>query len=133
MSTDYPIISDWSQLHGMDQLPARIVWERDGKEMAIVPPGAFTMGMTEEEAHRLAEEWEYAEGFLLSSTPLREVTLGAYYMDVTPVTHADYAQFIAANPQYRLPHVEEPWAQPYNWDKEKNSLPKNCWSIPLFS
>jgi hypothetical protein len=34
MSRNLPIISDWSQLRGMDPLPSRIVWERDGKEMA---------------------------------------------------------------------------------------------------
>lgn len=131
MSTNLPIILDWSQLRGMDPLPARIVWERDGKEMALVPPGKFTMGITEHEARRLVEEWDYPESFALAWTPRRDVTLGAYYIDLTPVTHNEYARFLAANPQHQTPYVEELWAQPYNWDTETRQPPDELLQHPV--
>ena len=103
-------ITGWSELRGVESLPPRIMWEPDGKEMVLVPRGAFTMGITEEEARRVANRWDYPESFLLASTPLREVVLGAYYIDVTPVTHDEYARFLAANPDNAAPYVDEPWA-----------------------
>lgn len=114
-----PVIADWSELRGVEPLPPRIVWARDGKEMVLIPPGAFTMGVEEEEARQLASKWDYPESYLLASAPLREVVLGAYYIDVTPVTHDEYAQFVAASPDHAVPYVDEPWAQPYNWNRQQ--------------
>jgi hypothetical protein len=93
-----PIIADWSELRGVEPPPSRIVWARDGREMVLVPPARLPWASREEEARRLASRWDYPESFLLASTPLREVVLGAYYFDVTPVTHNECSRLLAANP-----------------------------------
>ncbi len=122
-----PIIKTWSQLYGVDPLPKRIVWEKDGKEMALIPAGPFTMGITEQEAHRLAREWDIDKKEFLTETPQREVTLGTYYMDLTPVTQAEYAKFLAANKQHQAPYgklvMGQPMEQPYSWDRKKRRPP----------
>ena len=93
------------------------MWAADGKEMALIPAGNFLMGNTEEEARRLAEERGYDEKLTLAETPQRKISLPTFYMDVTPVTQAEYARFLAAYPNYDVPFIDERWAQPYNWDK----------------
>lgn len=115
----------------METLPPRILWKRDGKEMALVPPGRFTMGITEEEARRLVKEWDYPESFALAWTPSHEVTLEAYYIDLTPVTHNEYARFLAANPQHQVPYADEPWAQPYNWDQQDRKPKRGIQQHPV--
>jgi len=61
---------------------------RDGKEMVLIPAGAFLMG---------SEEYG-------PETPQRTVTLGAYYIDKYPVTNAEYQVFIKATGYRPLPH-----------------------------
>jgi formylglycine-generating enzyme required for sulfatase activity len=126
-----PIINSWAQLRGVDPLPTRILWEKDGKEMALIPAGVFTMGSTEQTARRLAKEWGYDEKWILDETPQREVSLGAYYMDVTPVSHDEYAQFLAANSQHQVPYVDESWAEPYNWNQQERRPPKALLQHPV--
>ena len=47
--------------------------------------------------------------------------LPEYWISKTPVTHAVYKQFIAANPKYDVPYVNENWAKSYNWDRKKRT------------
>ena len=126
-----PVITSWAHLRGVDPLPKRIIWEKDGKEMALIPAGAFTMGSTEQAARRLAKEWGYDKKWTLPETPQREVSLGAYYVDVTPVSQAEYAQFLTDNSQHQVPYVDESWAKPYNWNQQGRRPPEALLQHPV--
>ena len=66
-----------------------------GKEMVRVPAGPF-----------IYQDGEWA------------IHLDEFWIDKTPVTHADYKRFIDANPNHEVPFVDEAWAKPYNWNKQ---------------
>ncbi|MBX3059954.1 MAG: SUMF1/EgtB/PvdO family nonheme iron enzyme [Anaerolineae bacterium] len=116
-----PMIETWEQLTAVDELPPRILWLPDQKEMALVPAGDFLMGTPEAKARQL-EDWLKLE-YLLTETPQRRVTLPDYYLDVTPVTHAEYARFIAANPDHPVPTGTYPLSQPHSWDEKRRQPP----------
>jgi formylglycine-generating enzyme required for sulfatase activity len=116
-----PLIESWEQLHGVEELPPRILWVKDQKEMALIPAGAFVMGTPEAEARKLTD-WQKLE-YLLAGTPPLTVTLADYYMDVTPVTHEEYARFIAANPNQPVPTGTHPLALPHVWDEKGRRSP----------
>ena len=99
--------------------------------MALIPRGTFTMGTTEHEAREIAKRWGIDEKWTLVETPQREVTLAAYYMDLTPVTQAEYGRFLKDNPQHRLPHVDESWAGPYNWKENRRQPPEGMEQHPV--
>lgn len=124
-----PLIESWEQLQGVENLPPRIVWVKDGKEMALIPAGPFTMGTPEAEARKLVD-WQKLE-FLLAETPQRIVTLPRYYMDITPVTHAEYVRFIAENPNQAVPTGTTPLAQPHTWDEKRRQPPDAVRSHPV--
>ncbi|MBE2202071.1 MAG: SUMF1/EgtB/PvdO family nonheme iron enzyme [Anaerolinea sp.] len=124
-----PMIESWEQLQEVDELPSRILWLKDQKEMALIPGGPFTMGTPEAEARKLTD-WKKIE-FLLAETPQRRVTLSDYYMDVTPVTHADYARFIAANPDHPVPKGTHPLALPHVWDEKRRQPPDDVRHHPV--
>lgn len=65
------------------------VWEKDGKVMVYVPAGEFLHGNDKQKI--------YLDGF---------------WIDKTPVTNAEYKQFLDANPNYRIP---------YSWDEKKRT------------
>ncbi len=117
-----PLIESWEQLQGVVELPPRILWVKDQKEMALIPAGPFVMGTPEAEARKL-EGWVILQA-LLAETPQRQVTLSDYYLDVTPVTHADYARFIAANPEQPIPTGTLPLSLPYVWDEKRRQPPE---------
>lgn len=117
-----PLIETWEQLQEVTTLPARILWVKDQKEMALIPAGPFLMGTTEAEARQMAKEAGWEPKWTLAETPQRQVVLSDFYMDVTPVTHDEYARFLADNPSHRIPRIAEEWGKPYNWD-EKNRRP----------
>jgi formylglycine-generating enzyme required for sulfatase activity len=62
--------------------PQRVVWPADGKEMVLVPAGAFVLGA--EKSYRSQDQ------------PAHPVTLPAYYIDRTLVTVAEYMRFVGA-------------------------------------
>ena len=62
-------------------LPERIVNEKDGAEMVLIPAGAFEMGSPKDDD----KHWE---------RPIHSVYLDAFYMDVHPVTNAQYQKFV---------------------------------------
>ena len=126
-----PLIESWEQLRGVEKLPPRIVWVKDEKEMALIPAGPFIMGTTEEEARALSEEFGWDIRWPMAETPRRTVTLPAYYMDLTPVTHHDYIRFLAENPDYPVPLVAEDWGQPYNWDEKQRRPPDGLRRHPV--
>ena len=59
--------------------------EIDGKEMVRVPAGSFLMGTDPEERDAAVEE-----------QPQHEVTLEAFWIDMTETTNAEYARCVAA-------------------------------------
>lgn len=124
-----PQIESWEQLQDVEELPSRILWVKDQKEMSLIPGGSFTMGTPEAEARKL-EEWISLE-YLLAETPQRRITLPDYYMDVTPVTHAEYARFIAANPNHPVPNETWPLALPHSWDKKSHQPPEGVLHHPV--
>jgi formylglycine-generating enzyme required for sulfatase activity len=124
-----PLIESWQQLQAVEELPPRIVWLPDEKEMALVPAGPFLMGSTEAETKKVIG-W-VIEDFLRAETPQRRVTLPHYYMDITPVTHAEYARFIAANPEHPVPTGTHPLAQPHAWDTQRRQPPASVSRHPV--
>jgi sulfatase modifying factor 1 len=84
------------------------IWEKTGKEMMRIPAGQFLFG--EEK---------------------RERELPEFWIDRTPVTHAEYKRFLEANPGYPVPFATEGWAQPYNWDRQTRSFPPGKANHPV--
>ena len=58
-----------------------IVWEKDGKEMVLIPVGSFEMGD------------HFSEGEE-DELPVHKVTLDAFYMDTHEVTVGQFKQFV---------------------------------------
>jgi len=78
----------------------------------LVPAGPFWMGSSPEdtEAHE-------------NEKPRRKCELEDYRIGRYPVTNAQYACFLGANPQYPVPHADEENARPYNWDPQARTYP----------
>jgi len=69
------------------------------KDMALIPAGEFTMGGDQETA--LSECEKYFSGckrdeWYLNESPVHEVTLNAFYMDIYEVTNNKYQECVAA-------------------------------------
>lgn len=126
-----PLIESWEQLQGVATLPPRIVWARDRKEMALVPAGSFIMGTTVADARQMVDEYDWSLPWAMAETPQRQETLPDYYLDVAPVTHDDYAHFLAEHPDHPPPVVNEPWAEPYNWDEQSRRPPELLLNHPV--
>ena len=77
----------------------KVIWKKDGAEMAYIPAGSFEMG----DAMNEPDEW--MEG----SRPVHTVKLDAFYIDIHEVTVGRYKQFLAET-GYRQP----PWHD-VNW------------------
>jgi formylglycine-generating enzyme required for sulfatase activity len=90
--------------------PARITWEKDGKEMILIPGGSFVMGCDEGPAkHR----------------PQHSVHVEAFYIDRYPVTNQEYKRFIDET-GHAVPHYDVSWCDTrgYNWDPETRTFPE---------
>ncbi len=72
----------------------------DGKEQVWIPAGKFLYGKDK-----------------------RKLTLPGFWIDVTPVTQAEYQRFIQANPKHPVPYRDENWAQSYNWNQRRRTSP----------
>jgi formylglycine-generating enzyme required for sulfatase activity len=81
---------------------------RDFDEMIDIPGGQFLRGAGKE------------------ATMVMAFRLGRY-----PVTNAQYARFLAANPSYPAPFLNEDWALPYNWDPQKRTCPEGKANHPV--
>ncbi|RLC79416.1 MAG: hypothetical protein DRI81_05360 [Chloroflexi bacterium] len=81
---------------------------RDLDEMMDVPGGEFQRG----------EEGE--------STYVMAYRIGRY-----PVTNGQYAHFLAQNPQYPTPYLDEVWAEPYNWEPRQRIYPEGKANHPV--
>ncbi len=81
---------------------------RDFDEMVDIPGGEFKHGEKEK------------------STYVMAYRIGRY-----PVTNAQYARFLADNPTYPVPYLDEVWAEPYNWDPQRRTYPENKVNHPV--
>ena len=90
-------------------LPNRIVSEKDSAEMILIPAGEFKMGSPKNDDNH----WE---------RPIYTVYLDAFYMDIHPVTNAQYQRFIEETgyaPPKRTPafsHSQQPVVWVTWWD-----------------
>lgn len=91
--------------------PTVIRWEKDGKEMVLVPAGEFLMGS-------LAGEGEDDEH------PQHRVYLDAFYMDKTEVTNAEYKRFVDAT-GYRAPDL-------WTWGNANGQIPVGLENHPVW-
>jgi len=62
----------------------KIIWKKDGSEMALIPAGSFEMG----------DSMNEPEGWMDRSRPVHRVELDAFYMDVNEVTVGQFKQFV---------------------------------------
>ena len=93
-----------------DTTTAVIVWPDDGKDMVFIEGGTFIMGSNEGKPNYQPEHKVHVPGF---------------YLDVWPITNAEYKQFIdAAN--YPVPNYEVSWCdtQDYNWNPATRMYPE---------
>ena len=65
-------------------LEEKIVWEKDGSEMMLIPAGSFEMGDSKNEP----------ENWMKRSRPVHRVELNAFYMDVREVTVGQFREFV---------------------------------------
>jgi eukaryotic-like serine/threonine-protein kinase len=84
------------------ELPARISWPIDGKEMVLVPAGPFILGA--------------ARAYRTQDQPAHEVTLPTFYLDRTPVTVAEYLRFAAATGR-NPPRLIFPGPRPLDYEQ----------------
>jgi len=59
----------------------KIIWDKDGSEMALIPAGSFEMGDHFDEGND-------------RELPIHEVELDAFYMDVNDVTVGQFREFV---------------------------------------
>jgi formylglycine-generating enzyme required for sulfatase activity len=85
-----------------------------------IPAGPFWMGsaLDDPDAHD-------------NEKPRRRVNLPAYEIGRYPVTNAQYARFLADNPDYPVPYLNEERARPYNWYSEARSYPEGKADHPV--
>ena len=62
----------------------KIIWKKDGSEMALIPAGSFEMGDSKNEP----------EDYMKRSRPVHTVELDAFYMDVHEVTVGQFREFV---------------------------------------
>lgn len=88
----------------------RIVWEKDSKEMILIPGAVFTMGC--DQGH---EKYR----------PQHTVEVASFYIDRFPVTNKEYKRFID-DTYYHVPYYTMDWCDTrgYNWDPETRTFPE---------
>jgi sulfatase modifying factor 1 len=69
-------------------------------DQVLIPAGAFTMGRTKTTAD---DKTTMRPRVLLDDRPPHQVELDAFYLDTHEVTHAEYAEFVAAR-KHRAPY-----------------------------
>ncbi|MEE8389936.1 MAG: P-loop NTPase fold protein, partial [Anaerolineae bacterium] len=81
---------------------------RDLDEMVDVPGGEFKHGEQKKPTYVMAYR------------------IGRY-----PVTNEQYARFLADNPAYPVPYLDEVWAEPYNWHPQRRTYPEGKANHPV--
>jgi len=71
----------------------RVIWEKDGSEMVLIPAGMFEMG----------DAMNEPESRMKDAQPVHRVELDAFYMDVYEVTVGQYKKFLTETGHSALP------------------------------
>jgi len=103
----------------------------DGKLMVRVPAGTFVMGTSTAQESDLIKKLSLPPNILGNEMPQSSLALSEFYIDQTPVTNAEYKQFLDTDPQRDVPFLELPQAQPANWDPQTRSYPPNRSLYPV--
>jgi len=94
-----------------------IVWPNDGKDMIFIEEGTFTMGSNDGHPNH---------------QPEHQVQVASFFIDVWPVTNAEYRRFVEAT-GYPVPNYDVSWcdARGYNWDPETRTYPEGKGDHPV--
>lgn len=90
-----------------EKVPAEKVPDFIGK-MVLIPKGAFLYG----------------------DPPVSEVIDYDFEIGMFPVTNGEYQEFIKKT-NHPVPYVEQNWAKPYNWDRDKKTFPEGKKDHPV--
>ena len=95
----------------MSTLSEHITWDKDGKEMIMIPEGPVIMGCDEGPAKHQPQHTVNIEGFII---------------DRYPVTNKDYKKFIDQT-GHPVPYYEVTWCDThdYNWAPGTRSFPQD--------
>jgi len=99
------------------QLPPRVIWEPDGKEMILIRGGTCTVGRDDGPEN---------------ARPAHRVQLDAFYIDRFPVTQGEYQRFVLET-RHPAPcyHVDWVNTDEYNWDPETGAPPMDKIDHPV--
>ena len=104
-------LTPWAQSLPPDSDEASVVRvrRRDFERLVRVPAGSFEFG----------EE------------PAEVVDLQEFHIGRSPITNAEYKNFLDANADYPVPYVDTAWAWPYNWDRDERTYPAGKGDHPV--
>jgi len=106
-----------AELLALAQPPQRVWWEKAGLELCLVSKGEFVRGSPEGRGRP-------------SEHPQHRIYLDPYYIGRYPVTQAQYARFVRET-GHRVPHIEKDWAQPHNWNRQRQTPPQGREEHPV--
>jgi formylglycine-generating enzyme required for sulfatase activity len=100
-----------------DQSSSVIVWPDDGKDMVLIEEATFVMGSNDGNPNH---------------KPEHQVHVDSFYLDVWPVTNAEYKRFIdetnRAVPDYRVDWVD---TEGYTWNTDTRMYPAGKANHPV--
>ncbi len=92
------------------------VWEKDQKEMVLIPAGEFLMGTNLKDEGNTHQQIGTVKPLYLDQQPEHKVHLPAYYIDQYEVTNSEYKRFLDASD---FPYLPSNWAEGVIPDGEK--------------
>jgi iron(II)-dependent oxidoreductase len=103
----------------------KIIREKDGAEMILIPAGEFLMGTSEYQIIELLRQFpDWKREWFADEQPQHRVYLDDFYIDKYPVTNAQFEQFVKAT-GYK---AEGDWRKYYKKGKEKHSVVCVSWN-----
>jgi formylglycine-generating enzyme required for sulfatase activity len=103
----------------------KIISEKDGAEMILIPEGEFLMGTSDEQIKELLRQFsDWKREWFADEQPQHRVYLDEFYIDKYPVTNAQFEQFVKAT-RYK---TESDWRKYYKKGKEKHPVVYVSWN-----
>ena len=78
------VMQQESLVSGAEPRFEKIIWDKDGSQMALIPAGSFAMGDSKNEP----------ENWMERSRPIHTVQLDSFYMDIHEVTVGQFRNFV---------------------------------------